>query len=258
MKERSAGRDGRLRLVQPRPKAKRRRPLKAVLLLLLLLGLGLLLFRAGEACFRVEEFIVAGNVRLGEQEIIRASGIEKGTSLLLLQCARAEKELARLPGLASAAVRRGFPSTVRIIVQERQEAASLMDQNCFRLIDGEGVVFDERPHPAENLPVITGAAAGEISMGKPLAHEKKRAALRIFLEALQEAPLLAPAELNLADPAELVLYTSDGRRVLLGDSGKMMEKLILLQAFLQEGNGGRCLDLRTGDRLVVISGEGCE
>ncbi len=258
MRRGPAGRSGRLRLVKPRPKAKRRRPLKAVLLLLLLLGLGLLLFRAGETYCVVQEITVSGNVRLGAEEIISASGIKKGTSLLLLQCGKAEKELAGIPGLSSAAVRRIFPSSVRISVQERREAASLMDQNCFRLVDGEGVIFDEQPLPAENLPVITGASAGEISMGKALAHEKKSTALRVFLEALREVPLLLPAELNLSDPAGLVLYTSDGRRVLLGDSGKMREKLALLQAFLQESNGGRCLDLRTGDRLVVVSGERCE
>lgn len=258
MKKRSARRSGGLRLVQPRPKARRRCSLKAVLLLLVLLGLGLLLFRAIDRYCRVEEITVTGNERLSEQEIISGSGIKKGTSLLLLQCGRAEKVLTGLPGLSSAEVERRFPSAVRISVQERREAASLMDQNHFWLVDGEGIVFDEQPHPAGNLPVVTGALSGEIGMGKPLAHERKGAALRIFLEALKEVPLLSPAELNLSDPAGLVLYTSDGRRVLLGDSGKMMEKLTLLQAFLQESNGGRSLDLRTGDRLVVVSGEGCE
>ncbi len=258
MRKGSARRAGGLRLVQPRPKAGRRRSLKAVLLLLLLLGLGLLLFKAVERCCRVEEITVTGNERLSEQEIISESGIKKGTSLLLLPCGKVEKKLAGLPGLSSAVVKRRFPSAVRISVQERREAASLMDQNHFWLVDGEGIVFDEQPHPAGNLPVVTGALSGEISLGKPLDHERKSAALCIFLEALQGVPLLSPAELNLSDPAALVLYTSDGRRVLLGDSGRMTEKLTLLQAFLQESNGGRFLDLRTGDRLVVVSGEGCE
>lgn len=251
MRKGSAGSDRRLRLVQPRPGAKRRRPLKGVVLIFLFLGVGLLLFKAGEAYCQVKEITVTGNVRLSEAAVISQSGIEKGTSLLLLQSGRAEKKLAALPELCSVAVKRHFPSTVHISVREREAAASLLDQNRFWLLDGEGVLFAEQPHPADNLPVITGAAADEIKIGNPLAHRAKSAALRNFLEALSQIPLLEPAELHLADPGNMVLYTGDGRRVLLGDSDKMMEKLTLLQAFLQESGTGRYLDLRTGDRLVV-------
>ncbi|NLA27006.1 MAG: hypothetical protein GX878_06375, partial [Firmicutes bacterium] len=106
--------------------------------------------------------------------------------------------------------------------------------------------------------VITGATAAEISMGEPLDHAEKSAALRIFLKALFQVPMLKPAELNLTDPQDLVLYTAEGCMVFLGDSEKMTEKLILLQAFLQEGRRGNCLDLRAGDRLVVVSGKNGE
>lgn len=253
MRKGTAGRNSRLSLVQPRPEAKRRRPLKRVVLLFLFLGMGLLLFKAGEAYCRVEKITVTGNVRLSEAEVISQSGIKKGTSLLLLQSGNAEKKLAAHPEVCSVAVNRSFPSTVHISVHEREAEASLLDQNRFWLIDREGVLFAEQPHPAESLPVITGAEADEISVGKPLAHGKKSTVLCIFLEALSRVPLLEPAELNLSDPGNLVLYTGDGRRVLLGDSGKMIDKLALLQAFLQESGTGRCLDLRTGDRLVVLS-----
>ena len=58
-----------------------------------------------------------------------------------------------------------------------------------------------------NLPVITGAAANDIVLGEPLANKAKRDALFAFLQALPENSMLEPAELNLADPSELVLYT---------------------------------------------------
>ncbi|HOA35146.1 MAG TPA: FtsQ-type POTRA domain-containing protein [Bacillota bacterium] len=253
MREGVAGRSSRLSLVQPRPKGRRRRPLKGAALLILFLGAGLLFYKAGEACCLVEEISVTGNVRLSEAELIAHSGIKTGTSLLLLQSKRAEEKLAALPELSAVAVKRRFPSTVHIAVQERQVAASLLDQNRFWLLDREGVLFAEQAHPAENLPVITGVEEAEITVGKTLAHRKKSAALRIFLEALPRVPLLEPAELNLSNPANLVLYTGDGRKVLLGDSEKMIHKLTLLQAFLQESGTGRYLDLRAGDRLVVLA-----
>lgn len=249
----------RLRPAPPPPgKAgkKRRRALKGFILLLFFLGAGLLLYKASGRFWQVQEITVTGTVRLGEAEVISQSGIKKGTGFLLLKAGRVEKKVALLPLVRSAAVKKNLPAAVRIAVQERVEAACLLDQHRFWLIDEEGVIFAEQPHTAEGLPVITGVSAAEISLGKPLNQVKKSAALRIFLEALRQVPLLEPAELNISDPDDLVLYTAEGCRVLLGDDDEMEDKLVLLHAYLQEGGKGDCLDLRTGDRLVVLSGEG--
>lgn len=254
------GTNHRLRLVQPRPPAPRRRRRKKLLfllfLLLLFLGTGLLLLSRGGSFCKIREITVGGAVRLGESEIIEQSGVKKGTSLFLLRCRKVEQRLAALPELCAVTVSRDFPATVSIQVQEREPAALLLEQNRFWLLDREGVLFAEQLHPVENLPVITGAAAEQIVLGEPLDDKAKRDALSAFLQALPENPLLEPAELNLADPSELVLYTVDGRKVLLGCSDKMVNKLALLWEsipYLPDSGAGGCLDLRTGDRLVLVA-----
>lgn len=255
----ASGANRRLRLVQAGPPPRRRRLKRALFLLFLLiffLGLGLLLVKGLGAFCKVEQITVTGAARLDESEIINHSGVKRGTSLLLLRRRRVEQRLAALPEIYSVTVTGDFPGTVSIRVQEREPAASLLVQNRFWLLDREGVLFAEQARPVENLPVITGAAADEIVIGEPLGDRAKRDALFAFLQALPDNPLLEPAELNLADPANLVLYTVDGRKVLLGSSDKMVQKLILLWKSLphlpDSGTGG-CLDLRTGDRLVIIA-----
>ena len=245
----------RLELVRPQPKKGRRRPLKKILLLFLFIGAVSLILKAGTSYCRIEEITVSGNERLGEAEIISQSKVKKGTGLLLLHPGKVGRRVAELPEVCSVTVRRRLPSTLCIIVQEREAAASLLDQNRFWLVDGEGLIFAEERHPPDHLPVITGAVTAEIVAGQPLGQVKKSCALSSFLKALSQLPLLEPAELNLSDPANLVLYTLDGRRALLGDSDEMLDKLTLLQAFLQGGGAGVLLDLRTGDRLVVMSEE---
>ena len=163
MREGRTRRNSRLSLVQPRLKRKPSRPLRAAVLLIIFLGLGLIFYKAGKACCTVEEITVTGNMRLSKAEVIAQSGIETGTSLLLLQIRRIEERLAALPELCAVTVKRRFPSTVQITVEERTAAASLLDQNRFWLLDREGVLFAEQAHPAENLPVITGAEASEIA-----------------------------------------------------------------------------------------------
>lgn len=251
--------DGPLRLVRsPAPKKRRRlkgRPLLFLLFLLLLLGTGLLLSRGFDLLCRVEQIRVTGVARLDEAAIVNRCGVKKGTSLLLLSTRKVEQRVAGLPEICSVAVSREFPNTLAIAVQERAAVATLLAGNCFWLLDGEGVVFAEQVYPAGGLPVITGVAADEIILGEPLASELKREALLPFLESLSGTLAIEVAELNLADPGDLILYTVDRRKVLLGGREKMAQKLDLLQEALARlpGNGaGRCLDLRAGDRLVMV------
>lgn len=256
----SSRRNRRLRLVPAGPPKPPRRRLKRAfflpLLFIVIAGLGLLLYKGLETFCRVERITVSGAVRLAESEIIGRCGVKKGTSLLLLRPRRVEQRLAEIPEIRTAAVTVDFPGGVSIRVQEREPAASLLHQDGFWLLDREGVVFAGQALPAENLPVITGAAAEEIVPGKPLANRARCRALLAFLEALPENPLLEPAELNLDNPADLILYTIDGRKVLLGGCERMVEKLALLWEsipHLPDNSAGSCLDLRTGDRLVMIA-----
>lgn len=253
----------RLRLVQAEtqpPKPRRRHRLKKILVRFCLLfaaaGLGLLLFKGLETFCKIEQINVTGAQRLSEGEIVDCCGVKKGTSLLLLRSRRAEELLAALPEIYAAEVSGVFPNGVSIRVQEREPAASLLHQSGFWLLDREGVVFAGEAFPAENLPVITGAAAEDIVLGKTLGNGARHEALCAFLEALPANPLLEPAELNLENPAELLLYTVDGRKVFLGDKEKMGEKLALLWEsipHLPDNGAGGVLDLRAGDRLVLIA-----
>ncbi len=250
----------RLRLVQPgAPPPRRRSRLKKILvrfgLLLAAVGLGLVLFKGLETFCTVEEITVTGAQRLSEKEIIDCCGVKKGTSLLLLRRRRAEEQLGALPVIDAAEVSAVFPNGVSIRVQEREPAASLLHQSGFWLLDRKGVVFAGEALPAENLPIITGAPAEDIVLGKTLANGARHKALCAFLEALPENPLLEPAELNLENPVDLILYTGDGRKVFLGDRERMVEKLALLWEsipHLPDNGSGGSLDLRAGDRLVLI------
>lgn len=255
----SAGNSGSLRLVQPGSPAPRcrllKRALTLVLTLTLFLGLGWLLFRGHDLFCRVEQIDVAGAVRLGEAEIIECSGVKKGTSLFLTRRRKIEERLARLPEISTVTVKKHLPGTLSIRVQEKEASASLLAGERFWLVDRKGVLFAEEPRPAVNLPVITGVTAEEILMGEPLLNKAKHEALVAFLEALPQMQPLEAAELNLADPQNLVLYTADRRRVLLGDSEKMVQKMLLLQkaSRLPGGAAGANLNLRAADRLVLVA-----
>lgn len=254
-----AKRNRQLWLVQSPAQKRRSRRLKGrpflflALLLLVMLGAVLLFSKGFDLFCPVKQIKVAGVLRVSESAVINGCGVEKGTSLFLLSTAKIEQRVAALPEVCSVTVTREFPGTLLITVQEREAAATLLAGSRFWLLDREGIVFAERLYPTEGLPVITGAAGERAVLGKPPAGGAKREALLLFLGSLSETLALEVAELNISDPSDLVLYTVDRRKVLLGSSERMAQKLDLLQEALARLSGaGRCLDLRTGDRLVTV------
>ena len=230
-----------------------KKALTLVLTLALFLGLGWLLYRGHELFCRVEQIDVSGAVRLSETEIIECSGVKKGTSLFFPGRRKIEERLAALPEISAVTVKKNMPGALSIRVREKEAAASLLAGERFWLVDREGTLFAEEPRPAVNLPVITGVTVEEMAMGEPLLNKAKREALVAFLGALPQMQPLEAAELNLADPQNLVLYTADRRRVLLGDSEKMVQKMLLLQEASRLPGNGDCLDLRPADRLVLVA-----
>ena len=53
----------------------------------------------------------------------------------------------------------------------------------------------------------------------------------------------------------MILYTASGLKVLLGDSRNMRRKLALVKEtlpYLPEVGEFACLDVRTGERLIVV------
>lgn len=246
-----------LKLVKPAAVYPARRKIKKMLIRLFLLLAVMLLLYAGQALFKVRKIQLSGAVRLEEGEVLAEAGLRKGMSIFLVRERKASERLTALPVISSAVVSRRFPSTVQIKLVERVPAAYLLDRECFWAVDREGIVIERRLLIGESLPIVTGAVGGPFAPGFPPARPDQGQALALFLCALESVPELEIAELNLGDVHNLVLYTIDGQEVLLGGSEKMEQKLTLvwqsLPYLVSGGGSAGCFDVRTGDRLVVLS-----
>ncbi len=73
--------------------------------------------------FPVRDVVVTGNSHLSKADIIARAEIPTGATLPRLAVSRVEERLARDPWIATVAVDRDYPSTVRIAVTERTPAA---------------------------------------------------------------------------------------------------------------------------------------
>ncbi len=215
----------------------------------------LLLLKMGHALFTVKHIEVKGPDFLDREAIVELSGITIGSSIFTVRSDQVALLLQADPYIQEAAVQKDYPSTVVITVNSRTPAAYILTEEGCWLMDAEGIVYGQAAEMAGNLPVITGINPDHLCPGKEVQDQPSAEALRAFFSALAEVPHLKPAELNLADRQEMILYTTSGLTVLLGDSGNMRRKLALVKEtlpYLPEVGEFSCLDVRTGERLIVV------
>jgi cell division protein FtsQ len=110
--------------------------------------------------FRVEDVEVAGRVETDPKALLTALGLKRGDPLLAFDPATARERVEALPWVASAAVERLFPDTVRIVIVERRPIALWQHNEHLSLIDSEGanlgpVALEKAP----DLPLVVGGDA---------------------------------------------------------------------------------------------------
>ena len=110
--------------------------------------------------FRVEDVEVAGRVETDPKALLAALELKRGDPLLAFNPAAARERVESLPWVASAAVERLFPDTIRIVIVERRPIALWQHNERLSLIDSEGanlgpVMLEKAPE----LPLVVGGDA---------------------------------------------------------------------------------------------------
>lgn len=114
--------------------------------------------RAG---FTVQELSIEGQNRTSNADIMQALGLGAGTSMLSLDTVAAQKRLETLPWVRHAQIMRLLPSTLQVVIEEREPFAVWQLDGKLHLIDDEGKVLDAVAAAPSNLPLIVGDGAAQ-------------------------------------------------------------------------------------------------
>ena len=198
----------------------------SIIILLLVIGL----YGFFHSPFFVVQSIRASGSSYTVEKLANVAGIEEGTSLLRLNVDLASQRLEEEPIISRAIVRRHLPGTVYIEVEERTPRGMVPAGSEFWGVAADGTVLGRVDIAGVNLPVITGADASLLAIGR-----KNLGELVIATSILGGLPAGIRdqiSEVNVEERDGLRLVSRDLVEFYLGGPGQILEKLQVVAAFL--------------------------
>jgi cell division protein FtsQ len=193
--------------------------------------------------FAVDNVKISGYRETSEIDILDRIGLDGWTSLIGLDADAARKNVASLPWIETASVRKVYPDTIEVIVTERTPFALWQHGNQVSVIEASGNViapFSNGRHAM--LPLVIGLGAKERAAG--------------FINRVKAHPALAARVKGYIRVAERRwdLRLENGVTVKLPENGEETAIAELLAMDAENGILSRdieTVDLRFPDRVVV-------
>ena len=201
----------------------------------------------------IDRIVVIGNERLSRGEVLAVLTGLRGESLIWTDLDAWRQRLLSSPWVRDAALRRSLPSTVEVVISERQPIGIGRRNGDMYLVDDHGVVIDQfGPQYSDlDLPIVDGLLTDQ-------GTDEERADLAVrVIAALRARPEIA-GRLSQIDVADLhnaaVILAGDTAVIHLGDERflQRLEGYIELSDALHERVPEiDYVDLRFDERIYV-------
>lgn len=201
--------------------------------------------------FEIKSVRIAGNSRLSVQDVRDQIALPSGVTLLRVDADSISGKLVRDPWIASVTVKRRFPSTLVVDIQERVPVALVDTGMTLWFVDGDARVLSEAvPSTSTVLPVVRDLPDFVAEPGKASRSETLRNALGV-LRGLSEEIVSTVRVVSAPSRNETALLTSASVEIMVGDAVQLEQKSILIRDILAErGSDVVFIDVRSVERPV--------
>ena len=211
----------------------------AALAVLALAGLG----AARSPLLDVDHVRLTGAQHTTAAQVLSASHIHRGMAMVDIDSGGAARRIRALPWVRRATVRRAWPATVTIAVEERTPVAAAPGAGGIALVDRQGRVLETGPAPPADHPLLLGLPPA----GRPGSRLQGRTAELLAVAAAIPPPVVPRvAGLAAADGGQVELRLRPSGVVRLGVPDQLGEKMLAVQTVLAQVDlaGLAVLDVR--------------
>ncbi len=217
-----------------RIRRRRRTQLLVIVTVLLALILGIFqLFRSG--LINIKKVEVVGNKSVSTAKIIEACRVDKHTNLLSVSTSDISSRILKNPWIKNVTIKRIFPHTLKVEVQERVPVAIVSQDEKFYLVDDDLFVISKHQYANNNssIPTITDLPIGKIWVGEQLMNDSLKNAIKC-IKSMDPAFKKTISLISAPSPDKLSLYTKDNVEILYGEAKQADDKNKVLQTILKE------------------------
>ena len=215
--------------------------------------------------FEIRVVEITRTDRISRDEVLAMLDLEPGRGLLMVDLVQAQRSLETHPWIRRATVRRVFPDTLVVELDEREPVAVLKTGTGGRefLLDREGTLISEGvPAADEGLPILTGVEYADAIMGTGDTAARVRSG--IALAGLLDRSGVGRTEVDLRRPGDMVAYYSGLRlRFGEGDLGDKVDRYRqvsdrVVDRWVAQAKASPArqveVDLRFQDKVIVREG----
>ncbi len=202
------------------------------------------------ARFELEDIQFRGNHVLGDEELLKRLGfVDEETRLLEIKPKQVEERLKDLPYVRTVHAVHSLPSTLRIVLHEREPLAFLLGRG-LNLVDDEGFIL---PVPQKSLhwdlPVICGINENLGVQGAYTVSQEVQKAVKIAAY-VRLMPLPLPelvSEIDMSERGFVQLLLKNGKTRIRVERKAYQEQLFKAALYLQE-----YMDYKTIDKIKYV------
>jgi cell division protein FtsQ len=221
----------------------------------------LLIYRGGAILaetplLKIDRVVVGGNRRLATEDVLALLGGLRGENIVMTDLDAWRERLVASPWVRDATFRRSLPSTVEVMVAEREPIGIGRLKGQLFLVDEHGAVIDTYgPQYSDlDLPIIDGLTAGS-AVGDADTGRGELAAR--VIQALKTKPNLARrlSQIDVADEHNAAVILNGDQAVIYVGDDRFLPRI---ESYLDLASALRArvadidyVDLRFDDRIYV-------
>lgn len=221
----------------------------------------LLIYRGGAALaeaplLKIDHIVVHGNRRLPTEQVLSTLGGLRGENIVLSDLDAWRQRLISSPWVRDATFRRSLPSTVEVVVTEREPIGIGRQKGQLYLVDERGVAIDTYgPLYADlDLPIIDGLTIGSGADDGDTARGELAARV---IQAVRAKPGLAKrlSQVDVSDQHNAAVILNGDQAVIYVGDDRFVPRL---ESYLDLASALRArmpeidyVDLRFDDRIYV-------
>lgn len=222
-----------------------------------LIGYGASGFISRTTFLRLERIEVTGLKRLTRDEIISLATVRTGDDMLGLKLRQMGEHIAKNPWVSRVQIRRTFPNTLTIALQEREPVA-VINMGFLYYVDGQGEVFKPlNVGDRLDYPILTGFSEEEMAKDPGGSRDGIRTALGLIglLRSDDKFNLAEVSEIHFDKVYGFTLFTQrSGIPVKLGNSdfpAKLQRFARIYRDLQKDLPLLEYVDLDYADRIIV-------